>query len=454
MKKSLLFLTAAVLLLLVNQAKASSSCSSVCDPCTPAICDSRAPAACDAACAKSCLHEYLTEKSVFDSRIFENKLIGKKSKSKIVFYGWMLTGITVNEHGATNKYEGGTHAYGYNRRPGRNGITDQSGNSSILMLEQPSDWKINQLWFGAKKELDNRFGVGFQADFLYGTDARYARNWGDYSFDAKWGSGDYYASFSQLYATVGTKDLYLRVGKFAGNFAYEGLAAPKEFFYSHANICYGRPFTTQGATVEWKANSKWTFSAGWTAGVFNSFENPHNDSAFLGKATYQFTKDMALTYKIFYNDKGARRGTNHGAIDSLNTLIFTWKINPKWFYMGEIAYTDGKTHTLSGTRHGSYAWGVNNHLIYTVNDKLSVGLRGEYHYSHGSFFDLPVVTGGEGGSLWEITLAANYKLTKKITFRPELRYDHADYDNGYRPFGGDESKNGQLCGGVSFIVMF
>ncbi len=405
------------------------------------------------------LGTYLTDKSVFDSHLFENRLIGKKSKSRISLYGWALTGITVNNHGATNKYDGdtpvnGTHAYGYNRRPDRLGITDQSGNSYVLMLEQPSDWKLNQLWFGAKREMTDRLDWGFQADFLYGTDARYARNWGDETLDSDWGSGDYFAAFSNLYATVGKKDLYLRVGKFAGGFAYEGLAAPREFFYSHADICYGRPFTVQGATVEWKPSQKWTFSAGWTTGVFTSFENPYNDNAFLGKATYNFTKNVALSYRVFYNSKGERPGLNYGAIDCLNTLIFTWKINEKWFYMGEIAYTDNNYYSLSNVKTTGDAWGVNNHLIYTVNEKFAVGLRGEFHQSRNSFFDMPIITGGEGGELWEMTLAAHYKLTPKTTVRPEIRYDHAHYYNGYRPFGGDESSNDQLCGGVSFIILF
>jgi hypothetical protein len=378
----------------------------------------------------------------------------KKTKSKIDFYGWILTGVTVNNHGSTNQYGNGA-PYGYNRQ-----LTPQGGNSYVLMLEQPSDWKVNQLWVGAKKELGNTFDWGFRADFNYGTDSRYARNWGDQSFDSKWGSGDYYASFVQLYATVGTKNLYLKVGKFAGGFAYEGLPATKEFFYSHANICYGRPLTTSGAILEWKPSEKWTISGGWTAGVFNSLENPYDDNAFLGKVTYHFNKKAALTYKIFYNDRGARNvTTNIASINDYNTLIFTYKINDRWFYMIEGAYVDDKTYSATTGKTGGDAWGINQHLIYTVNEKLSVGLRGEFHHSHASMFDQPSVTkvngvGGQGGDLYEITLAANYKINPKTIFRPEVRFDQADYKNGYLPFGGDESKSSQISGGVSFIVTF
>ena len=428
--------------------------------CFPTPCDEARLNPCDDVCQTMAPDCYLYEKSIFDSPLFENQMIGKKSKSRIQFYGWMLTGITVNNHGATNKYGPDPSAYGFNNRQynngdlARSGYNDLSGNTYVLQLEQPTDWKVNQLWIGAKRDLDNRFGWGFQADFLYGTDARYARNWGDRSFDHQWGSGDYFAAFSQLFGTVGTKDLFVKVGKFAGGFSYEGLAAPREYFYTHANICYGRPLVTQGVMVEWHPNHKWMFTGGWTAGVFNSFENPYGDNGFLGKVTYNLTKNASLTYKVFYNDRGARNNTtNTGQIDCFNTLIFTWKLNENWFYMGEVAFTDGK-HYSTGGRTGSDAWGINNHLVRTFNDKFSVGFRGEYHHSHRSTFDLPAVTNGEGGDLWTFTAAMHYKINPKTTFRPEIRYDYADYNNGFRPFGGDSTKKDQICGGVSFLVMF
>ena len=433
--------------------------------CLPDPCGSICPNPCDDVCQTTASKCYLTEKSIFESPLFENRLIGKKSKSRIQFYGWMLTGITVNNHGATNEYGPGPSAYGFNNRQAkngavvRNGYNDHSGNTYVLQLEQPADWKVNQLWFGAKRDLDNHFGWGFQADFCYGTDVRYARNWGDRSFDNDWGSGDYFAAFPQLFGTVGTKDLFVKVGKFAGGFSYEGLAAPREYFYSHANICYGRPLVTQGAVVEWHPNQKWVLSGGWLAGVFNSFENPYDDSGFLGKATYNLTKNTALTYKTFYNDRGARPGGSTGQIDSINTLIFTWKINKKWFYMGEIAYTDHLYDRFNAGGSGD-AWGTNHHLIRTFSEKFSLGFRGEYHHSRNSTFDLPGVTftepgnGGQGGDIWTFTMAAHYQITPKTTFRPEIRYDYADYNNGYRPFGGDNSKSDQLCGGVSLLVVF
>ncbi|MDR0336446.1 MAG: porin [Planctomycetaceae bacterium] len=372
------------------------------------------------------------------------------TKSTIEFYGWALTGITVNNHGGTNEY-GNPGPYAYNRS-----ITPQSGNSYVLMLEQPSDWKLNQLWVGAKKELNNHFGWGFRADFNFGTDSRYPRFWGDESFDYNWGSGDYYASFVTLNATLGTKNLNLKVGKFGGGFSYESLAAPYEFFYSHANIAYGRPMTVSGAMVESTWNNQWTVSAAWTAGVFNSFDNSFGDNGFLGKITRHFNKSSALTYKIFYNNKGGNFRSYDSATDILNTLIFTWKINNRWFYMIEGAITNGKVYDKTGTignNSSSDSWGINQHLICTINEKLSAGLRIEFLHARGTVFDSPSVTGGQGGNLFETTFAINYKINPKIMFRPELRYDHTNYKNNYRPFG-KETHNNQLVGSLSFVVIF
>lgn len=394
---------------------------------------------CDAVCG---------EKNIFDSVNFFGRNPGSKTKSKIDVYGWMLTGITANEYGSSNEYSHSNPAssvYGYQNR---NGMLDPSGNSYVLMLEQPSEWKVNQLWVGAKKDLDDKFGVGFRADFSYGTDSRYAQNWGDHSFDYGWGSGDYYSAIPQLYALVGTKDLNIQVGKFAGNFAYEGLAAPREFFYTHANICYGRPLVTEGVMLNWNLNKKWTVNAGWTAGVFNDFGS-FDDNGFLGKLTYHWSKKTDVTYKIFYNDKTQR--TVGATTDLFQTVVLTHKFNDRWFYMGELAWVD--TDSAAAVHIGD-AWGINQHLIYTVNKKWQVGLRGEYHYSHNSMFTLGTRQPNERGDLWEFTLAAKYLLTDKVTIRPEIRYDYADYRSGYRPFGGDESEDDQFSGGVSFIVMF
>jgi len=450
-----------VCVLAAHKGAVAANCEVLPDPCEPCVsvfnpCDNVCNP-CDSVCQTGPFGKYLTEKSIFDSPLFENRLIGKKSQSRISFYGWMLTGVTVNNHGATTTYQNNRPSH-FNypssiNRDGttvkRGGMEEWSGNSYVLQTEQQTDWKFNQVWFGAKRDLTDKFDWGFQADFFYGTDGRYSRNWGDKSFDYYWNSGDYFANFPQLFATVGTKKLYAKVGKFAGGFSTEGLAAPREFFYSHAMIAFGRPLVAEGVVVEWNPNKQWTISGGWLAGIMTSmFDNPYDDSAFLGKIMYRFSDTATLSYRVFYNDMGVRPGSNTGTRNQSHIVIFTKKINPNLSYMGEVAYSDNQT--VAGVTGDS--WGINNHLIYKINDKWSVGTRAEYHYSRNMSFDTRAVTGGEGGDLWEFTLATHYKINPKTTFRPEIRYDYTDYKN-YRPFGNNQS-NDQISGGCSFIVMF
>jgi hypothetical protein len=69
-------------------------------------------------------------------------------------------------------------------------------------------------------------------------------------------------------------------------------------------------------------------------------------------------------------------------------------------------------------------------------------------------FDSTPITGGQGGDMWAMTLASHFKINPKTTFRPEIRYDHANYNNdAFSPFG-NGTKNDQLSGGVSLIVVF
>ena len=367
------------------------------------------------------------------------------SKSPFQFYGWMQGGMTLNSHGNRNSYEGGAPA---SRNQGVH-----SGNSYLFMTEQQSDLKLNQLWLGASKAIDTRCGFdwGFQGDYLFGTDAKYTQNFGDHSFDHDWGTGDYYSSIVQLYGEVGYYNLKFKAGKFAPGMVHEALPAPATFFHSNAYICYNTPLTVNGIVAEYKVNDCLTFSGGWTAGYHSSFDNRFGDNAFLGSVTLKTSRATALRYGIFCNDAHTNPAFLRNAGTELTqTLIFTYNINRCWFYMIEGLYVNNDYKEVNDTR----AYGLNQHLIYTINPKWAVGLRGEWHHAKGTIFDIPPFTGGGlGGDLYALTLGANWNICPKVTIRPELRYDWADYSSGWKPFG-NNNKSEQITGGGSVVVMF
>ncbi len=404
--------------------------------------------------------------------LFGRKACGKKSlMDQFKFYGWIQAGINVNSHGNKNIY---SDAPG----PASRNLSPLAGNSYILGFAQPADMKVNQLWFGVTKAKDTRHGWdwGFQADFMFGTDAKYAQCFGDQTFDYGWGSGDYYDAFVQLYAELGYKDLTLRVGKFATLMSYEAVPGPASFFYSHAYLCYNGPLTHNGAMAEYKFNDKWSVTAGWTAGYHNSLENPLNDNALLAQIRYAIDKDSALTYTIYqgwhngYNDRSFASAVSYNRTyrreeETTMTLRYATQLNKRWFYMIEGLWSQGHMYdVLDATlfNHGNMtkkSYGINQHLIYTINKKWSAGVRFEWLSGKGTFCDIAPITGapasmaGQGTDLYEITFAVNWNVLPNVNIRPELRYDWSFYKGGFKPFG-NGTESDQLMGGCAVTWSF
>ncbi|MDR3198546.1 MAG: porin [Planctomycetaceae bacterium] len=383
----------------------------------------------------------------------------KQLQNSVHFYGWLQAGLYVNSHGHKNVYNTASLS------PISRNQDMLSGNSYITGTTQHSDLMINQLWIGAEKTLNTKHGWdwGFRSDFSFGTDTKFSQSFSDKSFDYDWGTGDYYTSFVQLYAEIGYKNLKLRAGKFATIMSYEPVPGPLSFFYSHPYFCYSQPLTHTGAIAEYKINDQWTILGGWTAGYHNSFENRFDDNGFLGQIQYKPDSDTKIVYSLYWGDHNGL----YRRVDALNygraywteneitmTLCYTRQINKRWFYMIEGLWSrlnDDGGQIVPDTTRKSY--GLNQHLIYTINKKWSVGTRFEWLSGKGTYVDLAPLTGGQGTNLYDITLTANWNITKNINLRPEIRYDWTFYRNGFKPFGGGKNKD-QLSGGIAAIVIF
>ena len=383
----------------------------------------------------------------------------KSLLSPFTFYGWAAGGFTANNHGNTN-------LYGAPQAPLSRNMNINAGNSYLHTTEQQTDIKLNQLWFGMSKPLDTKRGLdwGFQADYVFGTDARYAQNFGDQSFDYDWGSGDYYSAIVQLYGEVGSGNTKIKIGKFGAGMFHESYPQLGSFFYSHAFLCFNTALTVHGAVVEHKLSDRLTFSGGWTSGYHSGFGNRYGDNAFLGSVTLNSSKTSALKYSILCNSANGRfdRDYDHGT-ELIQTLVFTNQLNPHWFYMIEGLWVDSQFENptpLSRTGplldSSGNAYGINQHLIYTINPKWSVGLRGEWHRAMGrAFFNYAnnAFEGGTFGDLYALTLGANWNVCEDVMIRPELRHDWANYNSVWKPFA-NGTKSEQLSGGVSMVVKF
>ena len=369
-------------------------------------------------------------KSIFDGINY--------NKSRIALYGWLQTGITVNEYGQKNRYDS-PYVAPVNRQ-----LSGYSGNSQLLMLEQQSDFKLNQLWLGVQRLLDTSHGFdwGFQVDTAYGTDLRYCQSFNDKTFDYDWGHGDYYLSIVSLYGDLGYKNLSLRVGKFNSEMSNESFAATETFFYSKTYSFFNAP-TVSGVKAAWQINDRWTVLGAWTTGENTSFENRFDDNGFLIQTRYKPTKSTSLKYSFLLErnnglnkrpDAAIRYGRDWVAQDQYcHQVVFVWDVTTRWRYAAE-GFSCSRLNHRNQDNDTGFANGFNHNVFYKINERWSVGGRYEWLKARNTFFDLRYLTGGSGTEINSLAFAVNWQPTLRVNVRSEIRYDVTDYHNGYKPF--------------------
>ena len=165
------------------------------------------------------------------------------------------------------------------------------------------------------------------------------------------------------------------------------------------------------------------FPAAGLPGI-SSFGNRYGDNAFLGGVTLKTSKTSSLRYNIFYNSANGPYPDYNRNYDSatelIQTIIFTWQLTPKWFYMIEGLYVDDYYKNSLAPFDSARASGINQHLIHTINSKWAVGLRGEWHRAERTLFAIPdpSLAGGKGGDLY----ALRFYLEIGIYLKPYFCY--------------------------------
>lgn len=296
----------------------------------------------------------------------------------------------------------------------------------------PDRLNLHQGYVYAQKAANGEAGLdwGFRTDVVYGVDAQDTQAFGNHP-----GSWDYLNGFNhgiygwalpQAYGELAVCDLSVKVGHFYTPVGYEVVTSPDNFFYSHAFTMYNsEPFTHTGALGTYNASDKLTLYAGWTAGWDTGFDMYSNGNNFLGGFGYSLTDNIAMTYITCFGDLGWRgEGYNH-------SLVFDVTVTEKLNYVlqSDLVLSDGFWDVTSDTFYADQRnddVGVNQYLIYQLNDCWAVGGRLEWWKRDGS-------------SLWEATAGLNWKPQANFVLRPEIRYNWgsgltnniaADFDAG------------------------
>lgn len=359
--------------------------------------------------------------------------------------GWAEFGLYVNSHGA--KFN----------EPGElgNGMMHVPGN-------RRTDFHLDQLYLYHTKKADTRHGFdfGYNVAGVYGTDASGLQSYGNDSFDAHWDQNrhGYGFAFHQLNLTLGYKAWQVRIGKYNTPIGIEFAASAYNFFYSHSYCFWIEPATFSGVMVDYTPTDRLSITLGWTPGRNAWMGNKYGDDGFLGGAQYKLSSKLSVNYWLTFgrwenafrngqwrlDDTGRLTRRNH----FLQSMWFEWTPNDRWTWRVQYDLnnmSDVERNTIRTIKHHS-AYGVNNHLLYRVNDAWQLGLRLEWLRDNGGY----VVA--ESANYFEATFGVNWTPNKHLSFRPEIRYDRV-MDGAARPYG-DGTHRDQLLGGIGMLLIF
>ena len=293
-----------------------------------------------------------------------------------------------------------------------------------LFNQRPNELQLHQGWLYAEKVADGSEGFdwGFRADVVYGTDANDTQSFGnnpgtfDFQNGLDFGNGttNYGWAIPQLYAEFANGDWSVIAGHFYTLVGYEVVTAPDNFFYSHSITSFNsEPFTHTGVVATYNASDNVTLYGGWTAGWDTGFDQFGNGSSFLGGASIAISEASTFTYITTFGDFGAR-GAGSGSYS--HSLVLDTAVNDKLNWVLQSDYVEDGIDEQ---------YGLNNYLIYTVNDCVGYGLRTEWWQNNGNDF-------------YEITGGVNYRVHANLILRPEVRWDRNDTtDDDQTGFGID-----------------
>ncbi|MEM9644364.1 MAG: porin, partial [Planctomycetota bacterium] len=257
------------------------------------------------------------------------------------------------------------------------------GNS--LFNSRPDDLQLHQAWLYAEKAIDTScgFDIGGRIDYIYGTDSQDTQAFGTdpRGWDNGWDNGaDYGHALPQVYVEAGYGDLSVKLGHFYTIIGYEVVTAPDNFFYSHAYTMYNsEPFTHTGALATYNASDDLTLYGGYVLGWDSGFDD--NGDAFLGGASAALTDDLTLTYATTFGRFGANPlGTPEQGY--MHSIVADYAVSDNLQYIFQSDLLDSDDGAGATVRE---TFGINQYLIYNVNDCWAAGARFEWYNQEGVY---------------------------------------------------------------------
>ena len=359
--------------------------------------------------------------------------------------GWVQAGMTANFEDPHDRYNG-----------------------PMLTNDRVGDLQMNQLWLYAHKPVDTGgcgIDVGGRFDMFYGTDWRAAYfhgfGWEDLRLN---GSNQLYGlSLAQMYAEFAVNDLSVRIGRMTGILGYEIVPPMGNFFYSHSYaLCYGEPILITGLMADYKVNEQLKVMAGFHQGI-HQWDNSNGElNLQAGLMWTNSCQRLSVAYAFDVGRNDFLPGLFGLEEEYLHSIVLKAQLTEKMLYVIQSDY--GYANAAAGFNDADW-YGINQHLLYTLGEKWSAGMRIEWFRDDDGTrvlglgnLDAQGWGGAPGfnGSFTELTLGLNWKPKSNILVRPEARWDWYDGSTNLGaelPFD-DGNSSSQFTFATDIVVMF
>jgi hypothetical protein len=298
----------------------------------------------------------------------------------------------------------------------------------LAFQDYPDHANLAQQWFYLGRTVDGSAGwdLGGRIDAIYGVDAQKTQAFGNPTslgvpagaargfgtFDASLDHGVYGWAIPQAYAEIAAGDLSVKVGHFFTPAGYEVIPATGNFFMSHSYTMFNsEPFTHSGALATYTGFEALTLYGGWSAGWDTGFDQFASGSTAIGGFATNLSENVTFTYINTYGNFGWR---DLGGDDSYaHSCVLTVGLTDNLQYIAQSDYlrVDNDAAVSAAGLAGDTV-GVNQYLIYKLNDVVSTGGRVEWWKADGVSYN-------------EVTGGFNIHALNNLVFRPEARKDWA-----------------------------
>ena len=326
-----------------------------------------------------------------------------------------LEGLSLLKGIELHGFLAGNYTYNLNRPKSRK-------NGLLLFNEDDNTFSLNHANIQISKSGDS--GIGFLADVDFGDTAEIVggvTRWSNSLNNSESrNSIELRRAFLTYKFSIGN-GLTLKAGKMVTLHGAEVIKSWNSFNYNISNsILFGWsiPFTHTGLMASYPFNDYVSMDLGLVNGWDNVADNNDGKTVHGGltlKPHEKLSFYLSGSYGPEQNDRG-------GSKRAMLTTLVTYKptdrltllLDHNWGNESDLVENSQGELTKSADWHG-----VAGYAIYSLTDKLSASLRGEW------FSDMDATRTGLKQDLWEITPTLTYSIAEGLFARFEYRHDES-----------------------------